>query len=253
MSTRHRLKLSDDAPLLTLAYYKQLQAEQEADTRLIAELPARIAKRKKLLEAAKLFIPLGSDGGELRAAAKKKPVLVIPKRRKQFTLQLKSKNTGGKNTTWGKELLRIAKENRRGMTNRELLEEAAKTSLGKSRSKGDKGFYNALARLVKGGELVKHEGFVYADKVFQKLKANGEPLPVNPSYRAGTTPGLVAEVLGAHPDGLAAGDLQEIVAKRPEAPDSIRKHRHYIYNILNSLIESKAVEKEDGVYRLVSQ
>lgn len=121
-------------------------------------------------------------------------------------------------------------------------------------SNGEKGFYNAVAKLVNAGAVVKHGNLLFADKVIKEITAKGGALPVVPEMarRAGSSAELIHQVLVQHPDGLSGPDLRNIVAGLPEAPKSLREHAQYVYNILGAMMGTGEVSKVDGIYRLMA-
>lgn len=141
----------------------------------------------------------------------------------------------------------------RGIPHKELLTKIIEKHPTLEQSQGDKGFYNAVARLAKGGEITKFGGLLYSTRVVNLLREKGEKLPdmtLEVRRRAGGSAQIVIEILEKHPGGLSGPDLKKVVAEIPEAPKSVREHGQYIYNILATLMGSGVVTKKDGIYRL---
>ena len=117
-------------------------------------------------------------------------------------------------------------------------------------SVGEKGFYTAIAKLEKRGDLIKAGSLLFSREAMDKAKQRGELIPEEAVSRIGASGVAVLEALGDQPEGLSASDLKEIVSARPDAAKSMKKHSNYIYNVLSHLIESGRVVKVDKLYRL---
>lgn len=237
-----RQKSAGDDPKLPADYILKLKAELDSEIRLYAELPARIAEKKTRLNAAMQFAPDGFDlDKEIAAKSKKKPA--SPERQK----------TQPATPTWIGEVENVVAASPRGISHQEVLSAVKNTALGKNQSKGDKGFYNAIARLAKRGLIVKAGGLLYSAKLAQEMKKRGEALPdvsAEVGRRRNGSGAIVLRVLSNYPNGLPGPEIKRIVAEMPEAPRSMREHGQYIYNILGTLIGSGAVARDGGVYRL---
>ena len=252
--------IDSSAPvLLTVADIVRYKADYEADVRLLEELPARIKLKKRKYEAALMFAPPGFDPDTPVAVTPAR--LPIPTRQpepepdKPFELVQEAEEieTEGR-VTWIGELRRLLAAANRGVAHQEALASLKSTPLGDRTSAGDKGFYNAVSRLEKRGELVKASGLLYSKKMADEMVARGEPLPgqsLESRRRAGSSAAIVLQVLREHPEGLIAPDLKDAAAAVPGAPESIAKHGQYIYNVLSTLIGQCEVEKDaNGVYRI---
>jgi len=245
MTTHKRTKAapSDDAVLRTLL--KRWEAELEYDVRLFAELPAKIEEKKKKIAAIKVVVSNGFHS---------LPAIIEAKQEKQAPAveekpAIRRIRRTRRKVTWSSTVLRILDDNNGGLTHQEILQAAIKTPLGERRSAGDKGFYNAVGRLVKNRQIVKHGRLLYSAKVARQLQARGEKLPDAP-VKAGGSSGLVLDLLRSRPDGLAAPDIQRILKDNPSAPASIRDHKHYVYNLLATLIgKGLVIRSEDSIYR----
>lgn len=253
--------MNDDAPLLTVADIRALNAEIQADSRLLAELPKRIAAKKARLAAALLFAP---EGLSLSADAEKKsridtrinPETAVvtggermPKRR--IVRIIKARNG---RLTWTAAVMGALNHSDGGLSHRELKAKIAKTELASRFKTSDKGFYGAIGKLADSGKLVKFGGLLYARKVAEKLQKNGKSLPdkTAESRRRGAG-AFVVEVLREFPTGLSTAQIKQLVSAKPEAPKSIKEHGQYIYSILAPLIKSGEVQKLDGIYRLAEK
>ena len=231
----------DDTPLLTVARIREIHAELEADERLYAELPQRIAATKALLEAARRFLPEGFDlaglaeHGEPTASREVAEVRSVAQ-------------------TWISAVFDVLDTADHGLPHKELMEEIKSAHPGLTPSLGDKAFYNAIGKLEKRGDLVKSGGLLYSARVAKKIQDRGEELPdmsVDVRRRSGSAAQIVMDILEQHPKGLTGSDLKRFVSEVPEAPKSIREHGQYIYNVLATLIGAGDVAKNKrGRYHL---
>ena len=240
----------EDRPLLTIATIQKELAALARDELLYAELPSAIAARKKWLEAAELVAPV-----EFAAATKTKKTK--PRGNGHDTATIAQVNSKTKaSPTWAGEVARILNESHQGLSRKEILAKANETDLGNRRSAGDKGFYNAITRLAKRGEIAKHGGLLYSSKLLKELKARGELLPdvsIGVQIRPGSSGSFVVSALTKHPNGLSAPELKTVLSAERDAPMSLKKHTQFIYNVFGTLIGAGVVTKKDGIYRLAAR
>lgn len=255
--------------LLTVADIIRFKAEYEADVRLYEELPARIKQKKRRYEAALFFAPPGFDPNAPVPAPVVAPVpapLPTPSPEPSapaacFELVSQpmieedaDESEGEGRLTWIGELLRVLEAASRGLPHQEVLAMLKQTKLGERVSAGEKGFYNAVARLEKRGQLIKNGGLLYSPKLVEQMRQRGEVLPdvsLEMRRRAGGSGTVVLEVLSEHPEGLDVQALRNEVIKKPGVPASLEKHTHYIYNVVATLIGQGAVTKDaQGRYRI---
>jgi len=241
-----------DTPLLTVAGVKQMEAEYLADVQLLAELPARIARKKQRLDAARLFMPEASDlvlhneAGKTVAA----PIAsakIIPTEATTQRLPLPE------GSTLIGAIDFILRTDGRGLSHKELMTRLEDYSFGPQLQKSDKGFYNGISRLYARGKLVKSGGLLYAESVAEDMKKSGKSLTdltADIQRRTNSSASFVVEILQSHPRGLSAAELKQILNGMPEAPKSIREHGQYIYNVLSTLMASGTIVKKDGKYAL---
>ena len=249
--------------LLTVDDIVRLKIDYDADVRLYEELPARIKFKKRRFEAALLFAPPGfnPDAPMPALVTAPNPPESSPVENAAPVFELASEpmtkedsaGSGGK-LTWIKAVSHVLETSERGLPHQEVLSKVKETKLGEHSSAGDKGFYNAIARLEKRGELIKNGGLLYSKTLVEQMRAQGQSLPdmtTEARRRAGGSATVVLEVLRDHPEGMDANQLRDEVGKKPGVPASIAKHGHYIYNILGTLIGQGAVTKgAQGTYHV---
>ena len=240
-----------DAPLLTLSAIRALLAEYEADVRLLAELPARVESKKRRLDAAMLFLPPDFD---LNAPAVSAGADAQPQAPAEAPAASAAEPA---RVTWTSEMSKHLASLDGGISHRDLLAALKQTELGqREASPGEKGFYNAIAKLAEKGTLVKIGGLLYHKDVVTRLTENGQPLPdmtIEVARRAGGSGSLVVEVLAQHPKGLTAPALRKLFAEREDAPKSLREHGQYIYNILSTLMGNGTIVRRNSVYKLTKK
>jgi len=242
----------DSSNQLSADFILQLKTELEADIRLYESLPARIAERKRRYEAALLFAPEGFDpSAPLMTKSTPPPENKISNESSEFTLTSSEQRIGASPPSWIVAVKNVLDECNGGLTHKELFERIKIAFPGIPTSNGDKGFYNAIAKLAKRTQLVKHGGFLYSAKTFAELKDRGEPLPeLQGRVRSGSSGEIVLSLLQAHKNGLTGPELKKLAASTPDAPRSLKDHGQYIYNILATLIGTGAVVKDNGIYKL---
>lgn len=219
------------------------QALQELYDILIAdEARARLSRTR--YEAALKLGPPEFRPGAKRLIARAR--LVAP-RTKPAKSSVSASGRRGK--TWISEVMRVVDEHKEGISSQNILAVLLKTPLGKSSSKGHKGFYHAVTRLTKRGEIVKYGTLFVSKETAAELEKRGEKIYGVVSQRRGSS-AIVIDTLDKHPEGLTAPQLQEIVAELPDAPKSMKLYRHYIYNILSTLKNADRVEVTNGIYKV---
>jgi hypothetical protein len=242
--------IMNTSPLLTLEGIYSIKAELDNTLRIQAELPSKIANLQKRLDAAMLFAPPGFDL-ETRLDVQQ-DLNGIPSR-ETVASTVPNVNATGR-ITWIGELERILKESNQGRSYNELLGELNRGVLGNKPSAGDKGFYNAIAKLISRKNAVKHSGLLYSTDVFNKLKEGGAVFPeFHDEHRRGSSATIVLEILKEHPKGLTANELKAILATREGVPKSISAYGQYIYNVVGGLVGRGSVKKKDDKYVLVSK
>lgn len=262
--------------LLTVEGIIRLKADYEADVRLYEELPARIKLKKRLFEASLLFAPPGFNPDApmpIKSVAEKsvasEGLPSVPSAEPIFELASEPMAGDGvveeeeeeeeeeKKVSWIKAVSRVIEASECGLPHQEVLSKVKEIKVGEPSSVGEKGFYNAISRLEKRGELIKSGGLLYSKNLVEKMRSQGQTLPDMTSEarrRSGGSSAVALEVLRSHPEGMEANQLRDEVAGKPGMPASITKHGHYIYNILAPLIGQGIVIKDsNGLYRAVME
>jgi hypothetical protein len=251
---------------LPAEYIRELKARLIERERLLAELPALIEQDRKLYEAALLFAPDGFDPAVTAPTAETPseaperqlnlPAIKPPAKRiviKRVPAKTKrAKVVKKKQASWKTLVVQEAEGAERGLSHKSLLS-AIRAKHAMPVSAGEKGFYNAVAKSIHDGSLVKRGGLLFSPRVVLLLERRGEKLPEDGQvvHRAGGSALVTQRVLAQHPEGLTGPALKKLVAAEPDAPKSMREHGQYIYNILGTLMGSGAVVKKENLYYLV--
>lgn len=238
----------DSAPLLTQADLIKLAEEILVDKKISADADMRIAKNTRRLDAGMQWAPEDFDPFIEAARAVPEPPKAEPV--KPAPIIKRFGRDWSKELTWMSEVERLvnACDN---IEKQEVLNRLLETPLGKKASKGFKGFYNAVSRLSASGKITQNGTKLYSRRAIELMEARGESLPTD--RKVSSSGVLVVGVLGKYQTGLTGGQLQQMVSSEPNAPESLRKHKHYIYGVLNSLIESGHVVKRRGIYHLAAK
>lgn len=256
-----------------VAILLQLKSEVDELKKQWLELPALIKEKERKYEAALMFAPPDFDPDAAMELAT--PQLVegaapLPGKNEadqspieevrpdaepeEFTLRPPVEKHSEK-ATWIGSLRNTLTLSGRGMSHQELLAFVRANYPALPVSNGEKGFYNAVAKLADRKELVKRGGLLYASSVIDAMKARGEALPEVPEHqhRKGGSGEIVMQVLKEHPNGLTGPELRKAVAAIPHAPKSLREHGQYIYNILATLMGTGVVVKNGTTYQLAAE
>ncbi|WP_343724555.1 hypothetical protein [Herbaspirillum huttiense] len=232
----------------------QLKAELEADIRLFDELPTRIALKKKRYEAALLFAPADFDPNMSSPSRENTIESVAPPSKQQpaeFNLIPPEQEVTRSRVYWHEAIMSVLESSQKGLPHKEVLTMVKSAFPQIPSSNGEKGFYNAVAKLDAHNRIVKHGGLLYSAKLIKEMTERGEALPeAEFRRRAGGSSDIVLSILREHKEGLTGAQLKEIASDFPDAPRSLRDHGQYIYNILATLIGTGAIVKVNGIYKL---
>jgi len=234
-----------------LAIKKSLDAKR----RLYEKLPSEIEALSKRYEAAMLFAPPNFDPEQALEKESEAPVKEInvvtlpPPATRKVAVKRKIEKTV-KPIGWRKGLQIILEGAEDGLSHQPLLT-IARDTYKFPPSVGEKGFYNAIAKLINAGAVVKHGNILFSSNIYTRRKGGGTlPVLQETQRRAGSSAELIYSALEAHPEGLTGPGLKTVVSAMPGAPKSLREHAQYVYNILGAMMGSGEVIKTYGVYRL---
>lgn len=236
---------------LPAEYILALKVKMDEKQRLYEQLPQEISECKRIYEAALIFAPKNFDPS-VKSSSTEQGVLFQPVAKKA-KLGIE-KQPRAERKSWATSVKNVLDSAGRGMNRKELFEAVRLNNPDLPVSAGEKGFYNAIAKVLERGNLVKHGDLLFSSQLVEDMKSRGEELPETPErrIRSGGSADFVLNALQSHPTGLTAPEIKKIVGDIPEAPKSIREHGQYIYNILATLMGSGAVVKKDGIYSVVT-
>lgn len=245
MSEDTNQTLREDEPLLTVGSIIDLKKAIEENKRIREELTKQIEEAIERLKAAMLFVPPGVDIDSYDASPNRSEVKKKIERR-PVTGQSGKHNNLTIIPSWRVVIEDIVTKSSVGLTYKDVMDECMHTNLAKVRSKGDKGFYAAIATLIKQGSVVKNKDYLYSSKLAMEIKERGEEL--HSTRFRNNSQALILEILKEYPKGLTAPQLRDIASEYPDAPKSMPSG-NIIYNILGAAIRSGYVKKNEyGIY-----
>lgn len=251
----HPVNQDDQTPFLPGHFILGLKKDLDDKRRLLEDLPRQIEELAKRYEAAMIFAPPGFDPDKearrLAEEAESAPIpqsATLPAALPQIEIDLDESPTG--KVGWRRAILNILGSALKGLPHKEIVEKA-RNMYALPPSNGEKAFYNAIAKLVNAGQVIKHGNLLYTADVLTELKASGA-LPELPGVnrRAGSSAEFVAAALREYPQGLTGPQLRNVLSTVPGAPKSLFQHGQYIYNILAPMMGAGEVIKNDGIYKL---
>lgn len=230
-----------------------------------AALQRQLAAQQELIRALKVVeahgIPIGIASARkparprrhkpVKVARSAPPQLIKPRLPKIVARKLLARRHG--HLTWTEGMWRVLQQQTAGISYNDLMAELLKGELGQNPSKGHKGFYQAIRRLSSSGDVVKIGGMLYTAKLANELRRKGAELPViKPGAGRGGSRVLILKILNAHPPGLTAPEIKQMAAKDPDATESLRVHKHYVYNVLGQMKKDGQITHEGNIYRIAS-
>jgi hypothetical protein len=232
-------------------YILALKAKLDEKQRLYAQLPAEIEDLAVRFKAAMVFAPPNFDPSK-PAEKTPSPAATGSRERVQLidTLSQKRSPVPLKPIGWRKALQILLDDATEGVAHKSLLN-MAREKYALPSSEGEKGFYNAVSKLINAGQAVKHGNLLFSSAVYEILKKNDElPKILETQRRSGSSAELTHMVLSKFTDGLTGPELRKALSQIPDAPKSLREHGQYVYNILGTMMGTGEVVKENGIYRL---
>jgi hypothetical protein len=135
----------------------------------------------------------------------------------------------------------------------EAKAEILKSELADKFQKSDKGFYNAIARLNKAGEIIAYKGHLFAPDVFRKFQedlAAGRVRELRMANAAHRSPmgEATLDILSRRKAGAESGHLIWELRKNPEFAAAIDKNKTHPYNVFARLVKTGEVIKRGKRY-----
>ncbi|MGQ3039853.1 MAG: hypothetical protein ACT6TH_07140 [Brevundimonas sp.] len=118
----------------------------------------------------------------------------------------------------------------------------------------DKGYYNALSRLVNRGELVRHNGRLFSAEAFERYRrkvATGViadlPAPM-PSAHSPMGEAVMDIVWASRESGIVGKDVIATLRTDPEFNASLTPHTSGAYNVIARLTKrAQLIRRDDGL------
>jgi hypothetical protein len=135
----------------------------------------------------------------------------------------------------------------------EAKAEVLKSDLAEKFQQSDKGFYNAIARLNKAGDIVAYKGHLFAPAAYQKFKedlAAGRVRDLRVENAAHRSPigEATLDILRRRKAGAESGHLSWELKKNAEFAKIIEKNKTHPYNVFARLIKMRQVTKRGKRY-----
>ncbi len=243
---------SDDGEVsgtLPAQYIRALKDKLDEKQQLYERLPKEIAECKRIYEAALIFAPKNFNPTALPSFEKLSEPFQQVIENAGLAIEKKSR---AERKSWASSVRSVLDSATVGMNRKALFEAVRQHSPDLPVSTGEKGYYNAIAKVAERGQLIKHGDLLFSSKLVEEMKSRGEDLPeqIGQRVRSGSSADFVINALKDCPDGLTAQELKKKVGGNSEAPKSIREHGQYIYHILTTLIGSGTVVKKGNLYSL---
>lgn len=238
----------------------KLEAEFEAmKIRHAAEekaLKEQLTKFGKFVELGKVLAEMDMLREEPETAAATvtdKPD--VPAVERPAKKEIAKRRSGGK--SWTATIRRIVNARGSYMSYAEVKDEVAKTHLGETLKRTEKAFYGGIKKLCDRGELVKHNGHLFAPKAYQEfmedLRAGRvEDLQDTRGPDGGRSPNEIAieRFLVRHPNGATTGQIVYHLLNDPPADLEVTTNKKSIYNLLSRQKKNGALIKRGERYYL---
>ncbi len=228
--------LSTDHVAAWLGRLKELDAKDEAARK---EAEARDVERRQLLSKIEALKVLGVDLGLEQPGV---PVQSSA----EFRLEPPADRHG--RVTWVSEVLRVRDQFRKPMSFEDYRVEIDAGPLAGEYEKSDKGFYHAISRLQKRGDLVKHRGWLFHPSDFQDYRASVErgadELPSVENKRPSPMGDAVKEFLLQNQGGVKSGDIVQHLKEDERFRETLEKNATGAYNVIARLAKRGEIRKE---------
>lgn len=250
----------DDVTLLTVASVRAMKADYEADERLLADLPARVAEKKKRFEAALLFVTedqrtaifsesteVVSEVVEIKEPLKPTIAELSPRR------FVKSRNG---RPTWTGLIMQVIENATEGLTHDQIMVEIGRLNpaFSKELGRNTKPYYHAMSKLEARKEIERRAGYFYPPGLIHRLPRQGEELPQKP--RAGlkeyTSAWFINHVLEGAKEGMTAHDIKEALKDEEGVTPKLTSNSSFIFNVLKALQVDGYVEKDEETKKYYS-
>lgn len=254
----------EDVTLLTVASVKAMKEDYEADERLLAELPARVAQKKMRFEAALLFVS-EEQKKAIFAEAPKEDVNDTPDARETLELTIPETparrfvTTRGGKPTWTGLIMQVLDGAGEGMPHDQIMSEIGRlnAAFGEELGHNTKPYYNAMSKLELKGEIEKRAGYFYRAGLIHELLRHGEELPEEPEEPAVqlkeySSAWFIDQVLRNAQGGMTAHEIKEALKDEEGVTPKLITNRSFIFNVLKALQAGGYIEKDEETKKYFS-
>lgn len=239
----------EDAPILTVAGIRAMKADCEADEKLLAELPERLAKKKQRFEAALLFVTeeqrTAIYAAEDAEGEKAEPLELTNPESRRFQTERAGK------PTWTGLIMRVLQSASEGLIHDQIMDEITKLHppFDRHLDENSKRYYNAISKLETRGEIVKHAARFYTPELMHNLIKDGEELPeddVDTNQPKEYTSGwFIALALKGADDGMSPSEIRDALKDDEGVPPALMTSKSFLFNILKQLQMDGFVVKDE--------
>ena len=246
-------------PLLTVASVKAMKDDYLEDERLLAELPARVAEKKRRFEAALLFV-----SEEQRAAIFEENPKVSARGETDKPPELTSSGDAsrrfvaarGGRPTWTGVIMRVIESADQGLPHDQLMAEIAKLdpAFGKELARNAKPYYNAMSKLEHRQAIEKRAGYFYRPGLLSELRSQEQELPEEPKsqlkeYSAAWFINGALESAGVP---MSAHEIREALRHKEGVTPTLITNKSFIFNVLKALQGDGYIEKDEETKKYYS-
>lgn len=235
LTTRDLQKLADDCARMTseIAEIDAKRAEIEAKR---SDLVARYEQVRSLLD--------------LLGIGHKVPPLPL------FRVDVGIPITRQERSPWIHEIKRIVAAADGRISTVDLKAEVLKGSLAERFKESDKGYYHSIARLLKKGELIKHNSWLFQPDSYELFKNETQlvgkddfTLVRTLAPRVSPMAEAIREIVEKSGDlGIPPGRILEKLKSREEFAAQVEKNNSSAYNVIARMVTRKQIIKRGAHY-----
>jgi len=136
-----------------------------------------------------------------------------------------------------------------GRTQRWMLEQGKGTRLAERIERSPNGLYNAVARMLGRGDLIREGDLFYLPALWNAIKSGAT---ADIPDEGEEEPTFASVVMGLMADGKprVAGQVIAHLHTHPVTSDSVKRNANYAYTVLNRLVKQKHLQKLGSEYAL---
>jgi hypothetical protein len=240
--------------------------------RTYAELGRDIDKIQERRDAIKAMIdgakalPRDDDGRTERAPVRKRRRTSRPRTvtkthvdvrpQKQAATAQASKSKRPERSEWKRTIRELTLASTAPLPYGELRQKINATPLAERLAQSEKGFYHAISKLSKAGDIVAYKGHVFAPALFEKFQQDlrsGRVLDLKIPNAAHNSPmgDAIKEMMCKRPTGATSGNMIWELRKNPEFAAVIDRNKTHPYNVIRRLYDRGVLQKRGKRYYYV--